>query len=103
MSDIDVADEVHHGPSDEDWIVAAVDQNQGRLFWCGWPFGGSVELSDCTLVTKATKEQRDKLLLDLARHAGDEWPVLVARERVSRERIREPERLADEAGGEAKP
>ena len=88
MDMIDVADWVHHGPSGEDWIVAAVDQEQGSLYWCGWPFGGSAELADCTLKQKATQEERNKLLIDLANHIGYEYPVVVAKDRVQREGIK---------------
>lgn len=78
---IDVGDYVHHGPSNEDWIVAAVDGD--RLYWCGWPFGGSAELSDCTLIEKATDESRDKLLKELAEHTTNERPIVMAKQRIT--------------------
>lgn len=77
---IDVGDTVHHGPSCEDWLVGAVDGD--RLYWCGWPFGGSVPLVDCTLVKKATSAQRDKLLRELADDEGGERPCVLARRRL---------------------
>ena len=77
---IDTGDYVHHGPSNEDWIVAAVDGD--RLYWCGWPFGGSAALSDCTLIEAATEEKRMKLLKSLAAHDTSERPVIMAKERV---------------------
>jgi hypothetical protein len=60
---IDTGDEVAHGPSGENWIVAGVDGD--RLWWCGWP-EGTVKLSDCTLIKKATPEERDELRARLA-------------------------------------
>jgi hypothetical protein len=77
---IDVGDYVHHGPSNEDWVVAAVDGD--RLYWCGWPFGGSAELSDCTLIKKAAEEKRDRLIRQLAESAGSEIPIVMARQRL---------------------
>jgi len=60
---IDTGDYVHHKPSDEHWVVACVDGEY--LHWCGWP-EGDAKLSDCTLIRKATPEERQKLLKDLA-------------------------------------
>lgn len=78
---IDVGDYVHHGPSNEDWIVAAVDGD--RLYWCGWPFGGSAELSDCTLIEEATEENRMKLLKELAEKNTSERPIVMAKQRIT--------------------
>lgn len=60
---IDTGDAVFHIPSGETWIVACVDGDY--LSWCGWPPGWA-RLSDCTLVRKATPEQREQLLNDMA-------------------------------------
>ena len=79
---IDIADHVHHGPTGENWIVAAVALD--RLYWCGWPFGGSALLSDCTLTRKATKEERLTLLGELSIIQGDEYPIIHAREVLER-------------------
>lgn len=70
---IDTADVVKHGPTGEEWLVARVRDD--RLAWCGWPQGWAA-LSDCTLVRKATPEQREKLLRDIADSHGHhcaEW------------------------------
>lgn len=64
---IDTGDHVHHAPSDETWVVAFVDGD--RLYWCGWP-EGTAALADCTLVRKATAEQRHSVLLDMAKGSG---------------------------------
>ena len=63
MTEIDTGDSVHHTPTGEDWVVAYVRGD--RLAWCGWP-EGEAALSDCTMVTKATPEWRDKLLREMA-------------------------------------
>jgi hypothetical protein len=60
---IDTGDYVHHGPSNEDWVVACVDGEY--MHWCGWP-EGEAKLSDCTLISKATPEERQKLLEQIA-------------------------------------
>jgi hypothetical protein len=60
---IDTGDVVHHTPTGESWVVACV--NGDRLSWCGWPEGTAL-LSDCTLVVKATPEERNNLLEQLA-------------------------------------
>lgn len=79
---IDVGDYVHHGPSNENWTVAAVEG--ARLYWCGWPFGGCAKLSDCTLIKKATDEQREKLLKELAETPGHQRPITLAKERLNK-------------------
>lgn len=75
---IDIADRVHHGPSNENWIVAAVTADS--IYWCGYPFGGCAELSDCTLIKKATPDEKDKLIRELSIMSGDEYPIAHARE-----------------------
>jgi hypothetical protein len=60
---IDTGDYVKHEPSGEHWVVACVDGEY--LHWCGWP-EGDAKLADCTLLQKATPEQRLKLLKELA-------------------------------------
>lgn len=60
---IDTGDSVKHGPTGETWVVAFVEND--RLAWCGWP-EGFADLADCTLVRKATPEQRVKLLREMA-------------------------------------
>lgn len=77
---MDVGDYVHHGPSNENWTVAAVEGD--RLYWCGYPFGGSAELADRTMVEAATDEAREKLLKELASVASDERPAILARQRI---------------------
>jgi uncharacterized protein involved in tolerance to divalent cations len=63
----DTADVVRHGPTGEEWVVACVDSE--RLSWCGWP-EGMAEVKDCTLVKKATSEERMKLLEEMADMSG---------------------------------
>ncbi len=46
-------DHVHHGPTDETWVVAWADYETGDLAWCGWP-NGMARLADCTLVKAAS-------------------------------------------------
>lgn len=66
---IDTGDEVLHVPTGEHWIVACVYGEY--LSWCGWP-EGFADLSDCTLVRKATPEQRVKLLQEMAAMRSDD-------------------------------
>ena len=65
---IDTADHVRHGPSGEEWVVAYVRGD--RLAWCGWPQGEAL-LADCTLIHKATEQERASLLQDMAAIPGD--------------------------------
>ena len=60
---IDTGDTVKHGPTGETWLVAYVQGD--HLAWCGWP-EGEAQLSDCTLVKKASPEEREKLLRQMA-------------------------------------
>ena len=60
---LDTGDRILHRPTGETWIVACVQGD--RLSWCGWP-RGTAALSDCTLVKKATAEERHKLLREMA-------------------------------------
>lgn len=63
MSDIDTGDVVTHCPSGEEWLVAYV---QGEhLIPCGWPLSRA-RVADCVLTRKATPEQRDELLREMA-------------------------------------
>ncbi len=66
---VDTGDTVWHLPSGEKWLVAFVRGD--RLTWCGWP-EGTAELADCRLITKATKEQRLKLLDEMAKMHGSD-------------------------------
>lgn len=79
---IDVCDVVHHIPSDEKWVVALVEGD--RLYWVGYPYGGSANLSDCKLVTKATSSERESLIEKLAALRGDDVPTLRARARLTK-------------------
>ena len=79
---IDVCDVVRHVPSGENWVVACVDGD--RLYWAGYPYGGSAALSDCQLVTKASSEDRQKLLVKLAELTGFDVPTLRARARLTK-------------------
>ena len=63
MSEIDIGDHVFHMPSGEHWVVAYVRGD--RIAWCGWP-PGEAYLVDCTLLRKATKDERDELLYAMA-------------------------------------
>lgn len=79
---IDTADHVLHGPTGETWVVARVDREY--LHPCGWP-PSRADLNDCTLVKKATAEERAQLLRDLSQgqteHAGWAADVLGAEAR----------------------
>ena len=78
---IDVCDVVLHAPSGENWVVACVDGD--RLYWVGYPYGGSAALSDCQLVTKASDKDRQSLLEKLAELTGFDVPTLRARARLT--------------------
>jgi hypothetical protein len=85
MSDtdrIDVADVVKHGPSGETWVVAFADHESGHLWWCGWP-EGTAKLSDCTIIRKATDEQRDGLLESMANGNTNDARTRYAKWRLS--------------------
>lgn len=62
MSKIEIADAVHHGPSGEDWVVARVTEE--HVYPAGWPPGRAL-LADCTLLKKATDEQREAMMVQL--------------------------------------
>lgn len=93
---IDVCDVVHHAPSGENWVVACVDGD--RLYWVGYPFGGSAALSDCQLVAKASAEDRQKLLVKLSELTGFELPILRARARLTKRVPDVAERAVTESG-----
>ncbi|ULQ45931.1 hypothetical protein JN531_012560 [Flagellatimonas centrodinii] len=61
---IEVADAVKHGPTGEEWIVARVTDQ--HVYPAGWP-PCRADRSDCTLIQKATNEQRARMLSDLRR------------------------------------
>ena len=84
---IDVCDVVLHAPSGENWVVACVDGD--RLYWVGYPYGGSAALSDCQLVTKASDKDRQSLLEKLAELTGFDVPTLRARARLTQRAVDE--------------
>jgi hypothetical protein len=63
-------DVVKHGPSGETWTLA-VDEDNGWIYWCGWPPDGCGKVGDCTLVETATDEERVEILRDVARARSD--------------------------------
>lgn len=63
MTAIDTGDSVLHGPTGEMWTVAYVRGDY--LAWIGWP-EGEARVDDCTLVRKATAEERRTWLERLA-------------------------------------
>ena len=65
--EIDTGDHVHHGPTGEDWVVKYVRGD--KLSWCGWP-PGEANLADCTLIRKASLEERE----ELTRHINGSTP-----------------------------
>lgn len=61
--EIDTGDHVDHGPSGETWVVA---YTQGKhIYCCGWPLSIADE-KDCKPVKKATIDQRERLLVEMA-------------------------------------
>lgn len=95
---IDVCDVVYHTPSDEKWVVALVEGD--RLYWVGYPYGGSANLLDCQLVTKATSVERESLIEKLAALRGDEVPTLRARARLTQCEPDADNESADEVAAE---
>lgn len=61
-------DIVRHYPSGEAWVVARV--KDGRVYWMGWPAGGSADMSECKLVWTCRDEQHLECLQELA---GDRY------------------------------
>jgi hypothetical protein len=61
---IEMADVVRHGPSGEEWLVCRVSDR--HLWPAGWP-ESRADLSDCTLVSKATDADREWMTAQLAR------------------------------------
>lgn len=82
---IDTGDTVKHAPTGEQWIVACVQGD--RLSWVGWP-EGMAYLTDCTLVAKATPEQRDEMLRLLAALRGDDHRKRYAQHRLSLQQVK---------------
>lgn len=79
-AEFDTADIVLHRPTDEQWLVAYVKGD--RLAWCGWP-EGEAKTEDCTLLKKATEEERIDLLRSLALMAGIDRRKVYAQERLA--------------------
>lgn len=69
MSKIEIADAVHHWPSGEDWVVARVTDE--HVYPAGWPPGRAL-LAHCTLLKKATDEQRESLREQLRKLPRDD-------------------------------
>lgn len=82
--EIDTGDTVFHRPTGETWIVACVQD--GRLSWAGWPEGTAV-ISDFELVERATPEQREKLLRDMAAMSGGDHRQRYAERRLAHQQF----------------
>lgn len=65
---IDTGDHVHHAPTGETWVVAFVENES--LYWVGWP-PGRADLADCTLVRKASPQERKNTLIGMVCMDGD--------------------------------
>jgi hypothetical protein len=61
MPNMKPGDHVHHGPCNEDWIVAAVDIESGALSPMGWP-ETIAKIGDCTLIESASDEYMHKII-----------------------------------------
>lgn len=81
MTAIRAGDHVHHGPTDEDWVVAYVDGR--KLAWCGWP-AGEARLDDCTLIKSCTDDEHVSLLKNLSQGRGGGKRASMARRELKR-------------------
>jgi len=81
---IDTGDTVSHGPSGEDWVVGVVKGEY--VYPLGFP-PCRAELSDCTLIKKATSEDRLMWLRDLAKGNSPDERCVIARQIVEAEGI----------------
>lgn len=83
-------DVVKHNPSGETWTLAT-DEEDGRVYWCGWPPDGSGMASDCTLVEGASLLERIDTLRRVSKSRGDHGEVfgitLRARQTLHREKL----------------
>ena len=69
MEKIEIADTVHHKPSNEWWVVARVTETP--LSPAGWP-PCCAKLADCELAKKATPEQREVMMARLRELPADD-------------------------------
>jgi hypothetical protein len=77
MDVIDIGDIIKHRPTGETWIVALVEDKD--VYYCGYPFGGFGNLSDCELIKKATNLERERVIRDLLNCRGSQRPVLATK------------------------
>lgn len=64
-------DVILHRPTGETWVVAYVDEARGEVTPCGWPFCWA-RLEDCDMKERASDEESEKLLQELAAMPGSE-------------------------------
>ena len=57
-------DYVHHGPCNEDWVLAC-DEERGEVICCGWP-ETFAKATDCTMLEAASDERRLRTLVQVA-------------------------------------
>jgi hypothetical protein len=67
-------DVVKHGPSGETWTLAC-DEENGHVYWCGWPPDGRALAKDCELVEATADEGRVDMLRQVAQTRGDRGEV----------------------------
>lgn len=82
MGMIDTGDTVFHKPSGEKWVVACVEGK--HLSWCGWP-EGTADVNDCELIQKATEEEREELIKQLAKLESPDHRGIYARNRLAKD------------------
>lgn len=64
MNKFKAGDKVYHYPTQEEWFLA-LDQEDTRVYWCGYPFSGSALASDCKLIESSSKKLRINTLKDI--------------------------------------
>jgi len=71
---IKAGDSVHHNPSNEDWVVAYVDYEDGSMSWLGWP-EGRAKISDCKLTRSCSEEKSLEVIMDCAKMRNENGVV----------------------------
>lgn len=73
MTTIRAADIVFHRPTGEVWVVCGVNEEQGTLIPCGYPFPSLAYVSDCELKESSWIPQPENYKQALKEHGLDSY------------------------------
>lgn len=73
MTKIRATDVVFHRPTGEEWVVCGVNEANGTLIPCGYPFPTMADISDCELRESSGQPQPEDYKRALRGHGLESY------------------------------